>query len=217
MPIPQSGEFDLKIRHRDSSEKDKTEEVIFQKRFPHFYSSLFHFPGGIFFQNQDEDEEIVLLVRRDFITNLPWILGALLLLLVPLVISLIFPLFFPFITISESGIIVSGLFYYLIIFGFVLVNFSVWYFNIGLVTNKRVIDLDVSGILYKHVSETRLNLIEDVTYTQVGSIRSIFNYGDIFIQTAGAHPNFEFDRAPEPAKIVRIVADMIGGEGGAKL
>lgn len=210
MPIPQSGEFDLKIKHKNISEDNNTEEVVFEKKAPHFYSSLCRFPSDVFFQSQDEDEEIVLLVRRDFITNLPWILGAILLLLVPFVISLVFPVFFPFISISESGIIVSGLFYYLIIFGLVLVNFSIWYFNVGLVTNKRVIDLDVSGILYKHVSETRLNLIEDVTYTQIGSIRSIFNYGDIFIQTAGAHPNFEFDRSPEPAKIVRIIANMIG-------
>jgi len=104
------------------------------------------------------------------------------------------------------------LFYYLIIFAFILVEFTLWYFNIGLVTNKRVVDLDVSGILFKELSETRLNLIEDVSYSQVGSIRTVFNYGDVVMQTAGSKPNFEFDRAPDPARVVRIIADMIGGK-----
>jgi hypothetical protein len=30
------------------------------------------------------------------------------------------------------------------------------------------------------------------------------------MQTAGTLSNFEFDRAPEPARIVRIIANMIG-------
>jgi len=46
----------------------------------------------------------------------------------------------------------------------------------------------------------------------VGSVRSVFNYGDVLIQTAGTLANFEFDRAPEPARIVRVIADMIGGK-----
>ena len=211
------GEFNLKQKeiNQIQPERAPSKEVI-KNGFPHFYSSLWRFPKGVFFQQQEEGENIVLLIRRDFITNLPWILSAVLLSLVPIIAALLIPVFFSFIKISLVGQTISILFYYLILFGFVLVNFSVWYFNVGLITTKRVIDMDLSGILYKNVAETRLSLVEDVTYKQVGSVRSIFNYGDVFAQTAGAHPNFEFDRVPEPAKIVRIIADMLGGEGEAE-
>ena len=44
-------------------------------------------------------------------------------------------------------------------------------------------------------------------------MRSILDYGDVHMQTAGTLSNFEFDRAPNPAKIVHIIASMIGGKG----
>lgn len=179
----------------------------------HFYTSLSHYPKKVTFENQEIDEEIILLVRRHLITNVPWILAAFVLVFIPPLLFLSSGLIAPFFQVSVQTQLVMALFYYLIVFGFIIVEFTLWYFNVGLVTNIRIIDLDVSGILFKHVSETRLNLIEDVSYSQVGSVRSIFNYGDVHMQTAGTLANFEFDRAPEPARIVRIIADMIGGKG----
>lgn len=204
MPTPTEGEFIL-----NKNDKTMATNRILSK--PHFYSNLLINPENVRFENQEENEEIVLLVRRDLITNLPWILSALLLIFVPPIIGLLAPLFAPFFNFSPQVILISILFYYLAVFGFILIEFTIWYFNIGLVTNIRIVDVDVFGILSKHISETHLNIIEDVSYNQVGSIRTIFNYGDVVIQTAGTNPNFEFDRAPEPARIVRIIADMIGG------
>lgn len=200
---PLSGEFVLREDNSDRSEPPNN---------VHFYSSLSLSPAGLEFENQDKDEVIVLLVRRAIITNVPWIAVALILILIPLVISAFSNLFTPFINLSPPTQFISILLYYLTVSGFILVEFTLWYFNVGLVTNKRIIDFDVSGILYKHFSETRLNLIEDVSYSQVGTIRSVFDYGDVIIQTAGTNVNFEFDRAPNPARIVRIIADMIGGK-----
>ena len=201
-----TGEFIL------NNKKQPVTKALGEEENLHFYSSLSYHPKKVKFENQEKDEEIVLLVRRDLITNVPWILTALILIFIPPLLFLFSDFITPFIQISPQTQLVSILFYYLAIFGFILVEFTLWYFNVGLVTNIRIIDLDVSGILYKHVSETRLNLIEDVSYSQVGSVRSVFNYGDVLIQTAGTLANFEFDRAPEPARIVRVIADMIGGK-----
>ena len=203
-----SGEFII-----NASTPRKIPDISPHKNSVHFYSSLGINPEGLIFENQEQDEEIVLLVRRDLITNIPWIATTLILIFILPLIVLFSDFFSPFFQISPATQLVAILFYYLIVFGFILVEFTLWYFNVGLVTNKRIIDLDVSGILYKHTAETRLELIEDVSYSQVGSIRSVFNYGDVLIQTAAKFANFEFDRAPEPAKIVRIIASMIGGKG----
>ena len=207
------GEFVLDDKKNDESAQGAVvPEVEKVKNKARLLSNLVINPGNITFENQDEDEEIVLLVRRDLITNVPWIAAAIFLILIPPLINSLSSLFTPFFNFSLQTQLIGVLFYYLIILGFILIEFTLWYFNVGLVTTKRIVDFDVSGILSKHVSETRLNLIEDVSYSQVGSIRTVFNYGDVTMQTAGSLPNFEFDRAPEPGRVVRIVADMIGGK-----
>lgn len=195
-----SGEFVLKEENSPTN-----------KSTAHFYSNLSLYPENVVFENQDEDEDVVLLVRRDLITNVPWIIAAIIFILIPPIISALQNLFTPFFTLSSTTVLIGTLFYYLIVSMFVLIQFALWYFNVGLVTTKRVLDFDVAGILFKEVSETKLNLIEDVTYSQTGAVRSVFDYGDVMIQTAGTESNFEFDRAPQPARIVRIIGDLIGG------
>lgn len=172
------------------------------------FSSLCEYPHNISFKHQDEDEEVVLLIRRDFITNLPWIISILLLSLFPPVFLILGPIFFPFISVSGILLISIIIFYYLALFGFALLYYAVWYFNVGLVTNKRIIDLDVPNILVNETSEAALESIADVSFTQVGSIRSIFNYGDVFVQTEAIRNNLEFDRAPEPNLIRKIIGDL---------
>lgn len=208
-----SGEFILSKAEEKLPKEETPQEKAFQETgVARFYSSLCLYPNNIKFENQEKDEKIILLVRRALITNAPWIFTALVLTFVPPLIFIFSDLFTPFISISPLTSLALTLFFYLVIFGFIFVEFTLWYFNVGLVTNKRVIDVDLHGILYKHVSETKLSLIEDVSYSKVGSIRTVFDYGDVFIQTAGTLTNFEFIRAPQPARIVRIIADMIGGK-----
>jgi len=74
------------------------------------------------------------------------------------------------------------------------------------------VDVDVHGILIREITETRLELVEDISYKQIGFIPSLFDYGEVHIQTAGSQQNIEFDKAPNPAKIAEIIGDRIGGK-----
>ncbi|MFI5265267.1 MAG: hypothetical protein ACHQT7_00800 [Candidatus Levyibacteriota bacterium] len=179
---------------------------------PKFYSSLCQYPEGITFQNQEADEEVILLIRRDFITNVPWILSILLLGLALPLISALFPVFFPNIHVTEPFTALAVTFYYLVLFSFAVLNFAIWYFNVGLVTDKRVIDMDVANILVKETSEARLQSIADVAYTQVGGIQGIFDYGNVKVLTETYEQNLEFDRAPNPNLIRKIIGDLIVGK-----
>lgn len=176
---------------------------------PKFYSSLCQYPEGVTFQNQEPDEEVILLIRRDFITNTPWIVSIILLSLVPPLLFIFVPIFFPAIHITQPFIGLAVFFYYLVLFGFAILYFAIWYFNVGLVTNKRVIDMDVANILVKETSEARLASIADVTYIQVGGIRGIFDYGDVRVLTETYEQNLEFDRAPNPNLIRKIIGQLI--------
>lgn len=180
----------------------------------HIFASYCEHPGDIKFRNQEQDEEVLLFVRKDFIVNFPWIVIG--------IILLILPLFFePLINILNLQIeIITGkflifftLFYYLIAATYIFINFVVWYFNVSFVTTLRIVDIDVEGIVYKNVAATKLNLVQDVNYTQTGVLRTIFDYGDVIAQTAGEMENFDFKAVPRPEDIVHIIGDLIGKRG----
>ena len=78
------------------------------------------------------------------------------------------------------------------------------------ITNTRIIDVDVTGILFRHVAETKLELIQDVSYQQTGVIPSFFDYGTVLIQTAAEQANFEIDHSPQPSETIQIIGDLIG-------
>ncbi len=211
-----NGEFILNHDNEDEQLHENSAKITSKtgdhlKVKPHFYSSFAHFPEGVSFEEQEANENIILLIRRHFATNIPWIFASFLLILLPL----LFPFFLnfsPFPLPSSQTITFYIAFYYIVVFGFVLINFTLWYFNVGLVTNLHVIDIDLSGILYRQISQAKMEKIEDVTYRQAGFIRSLFNYGDVHMQTAGEEENIEYDRVPRPAKVAEIINDITEGQ-----
>ena len=175
------------------------------------FSSFCKNPDGISFQSQEKGEKVLLFLRKDFITNAKWILIGIFLTLLPL--SLIFSqqLFknsLAFLTLQFCLIII--LFYYLFVAAYLYLNFITWYYNVALITDRRVIDVEFSGLVYKDVATTKLNLVQDVSYAQVGVIRTFFDYGNILIQTAGSLDNFIFEAAPNPEGAVHVVEELIG-------
>jgi len=167
-------------------------------------------PGGVSFATQGENEEVHLFLRRHFVTNIPWIIFSIILFVLPL---FAFPFLrsLPFIADTSPALAFILLaFYYIIIFGtVVLASFINWYFNVYIVTNERVIDVDFVNILYREVSATRLNLIQDVTSKTGGVVRAIFNYGDVFIQTAGSEVNFDFHAVPHPQEVSHEIEKLM--------
>ncbi|MDP3987915.1 MAG: hypothetical protein Q8P80_02115 [Candidatus Levybacteria bacterium] len=173
-------------------------------------------PLGVSFENQDPDENILLFLRKHLVTNIPWIFVSLLLIILPFVFSIINSqiTFIDLSQIPQKIIVVFLIFYYLIVFNYIFINFITWFYTISLVTNKRVVDIDFSDLVYHNVAATKLSLIQDVDYTQVGFIRTFFNYGDVFVQTAGEKPNFDFLAASQPTKVVYIIENLIGKRRG---
>jgi len=162
-------------------------------------------PEGVFFANQGENEIIHLFLRKHFITNIPWIVASILLFLLPFFLFPYLGSLIPAVAPANLPLIL-GAFYYIAVFGaIVMASFINWYFNVYIVTNERVIDVDFVNILYREVSATRLNLIQDVTVRTGGVIRAIFNYGDVFIQTAGTETNFDFIATPHPQEVAREI------------
>lgn len=167
-------------------------------------------PIGVHFETQEAEETVVLFLRQHIIVNLPWMFLAALLILVP---SVFFPLAVGAlglaVPIPVEYMIVGSLFWYLGTFGFILAKFLGWFFNIYIVTNERVIDIDFYYLLYKKFSQAELNKIQDISYASGGIFAAFFNYGNVSVQTAGEMPNIEFDKVPNPEKVVETIRELI--------
>ena len=51
--------------------------------------------------------------------------------------------------------------------------------------------------------------IEDVSHTTIGIIGSIFDIGTVYIQTAGAKAEIEFQNIPRPRDVQDILYDLL--------
>lgn len=79
-----------------------------------------------------------------------------------------------------------------------------------MVTSQQVVDIDYSDVVIHHIAVTSLSQVQDTKYTQSGFIPTFFDYGDIFVQTAGTHPNFQEPSVPRPREATYLIGDIIG-------
>jgi len=197
---------DIFVNKEEVFKKPETKEEV--EELPgHSHSPLTSFcfyPDGINFETRRKEEKIVLLMRKHIVTMI----------LAPLVLSK-FPIL-EFLPGRFQFVAVLG--WYLITTALILEGFLDWFFNVYIVTNQRVVDIDFYNLIYKEVSDAKINKVQDVTYKMGGVIRTIFDYGDVFIQTAAEVPNFEFLAVPRPNVVAKILEDLItNGEKGLRV
>lgn len=195
------------------TKKVQKSQKIAEKAHMSILSSFAENPQGVLFQDQKKDESILLFLRPHYLTNLPWVLGGIVFVFLPLVIVKGLPMFgidFFSSEIASHFMATYLIFYYLIVFSYLLINFLTWFYNIFLVTADRIVDINYSDIVIHNVSETKLSHLEDVRCAQSGFIPTLFNYGNLFAQTAGASENFEAKSIPQPKEATDLIASYIG-------
>jgi uncharacterized membrane protein YdbT with pleckstrin-like domain len=166
-------------------------------------------PTSLRFETQEQGEKIILFVRQHLIVNLPWVLVTIVLVIAP---TVIFPLLFRLVILNmalpASYYVIGTIFWYLATFGFALSSFIGWFFNIYIVTNERIIDIDFFYLLYKKFAQAELTKIQDINYTSGGILATLFNYGNVRVETAGEAPNIDFDAIPFPEKVVETIREL---------
>lgn len=197
-----------KEKKRPHTSTDNVPKKMFRHNIPgHTHNPLSAFcylPDKIDFETKDKEEIVILLLRKHFITNVGWILILLLMILAPLVLR-----FFPIISFLPPNYqLVAILGWYLLTTAYFLESFLTWFFNVYIVTDERIIDIDFYNLIYKEVSDANIERIQDVTYKMGGVIRTIFNYGDVYIQTAAEVPSFEFEAVPRPDRVASILQEL---------
>jgi uncharacterized membrane protein YdbT with pleckstrin-like domain len=161
-------------------------------------------PQGVRFETQEEEETVELFLRQHPIVNVAWICTSILMLIAPTVLFPLLSKIIPF-NVPIGYVIVGTFFWYIATFGFILSNFMYWFFNIFIVSNERIVDIDFYFLLYKHFTQAELQKIQDISFTTSGLLATIFDYGDVVVQTAGEMPEIRFESVPHPQKVVEVI------------
>lgn len=164
------------------------------------------------------DEDIVLVVREDIV--LPILRG----------VSLCFILFlFLLLRVFILGYASAGVLslYDAIMFGttavlitYFVVLFHNYYLSIQIVTTERIIDIDQKGLFNREENTMPLSNIEDISYKMSEFWGTVFNFGNVILQTAGSGSGsdmpgaedqvngFTFNNVPHPKAVSDILSKV---------
>ncbi len=174
-------------------------------------ASLVIHPKKVTFETQESREKMILLTRRHMATNAKWILLVSVLLILP---NLLFYTLPGFLLPYRFVLLVL---WYLATFSLAFEQFLRWFFNVNIITDERVVDIDFPSILYRDISSAKIDAVQDISVKMGGFVRSLFNYGDVHIQTAAEQREFIFEAIPQPERVIGILNDLIEEEEKEKI
>lgn len=174
------------------------------------FPDLLDHPKKLRFSEQESDEVVDLFLRQHWVLNIPWILFSLFGLVLPLILLWLDQFFgTDYITQVPFDIILGGLIvWYLLIIAYALESFLSWYFNVYIITNKHLVDINFFNLLNRQVLEIKLANIEGVSSKMAGLVGSFFNYGDVTVRTAAENQVITFDRVPNPDLVTDRIQDL---------
>ncbi len=166
----------------------------------------------ILFPGQEPNEKIIMSLHRHWFVFLAKLMTWLGLALGPAIVWIVARNFAGWELSTTSvgfGLIVAGaslyyLFIWMMLFGFWLD----YYLDYFLVTDRRVVDIEQSGLFNRSIAELRLYRIQDVTSEVKGFWATILHFGNVYIQTAAEKERFVFELVPHPELVVKRLLEM---------
>ena len=150
-------------------------------------------------------EHMVLKFRKHWFVLLQKSLGtAVSVILVPLILA----------SIAYSGLDLSTLlppslttfltlWWLLVVWLALAIIWTNYYLDLWLVTDKRLISVDQTGLFYREVTTLPFANVQDVTIEQRGILQTLLNFGTLTVQTAGPTTNNMIIRGVARPNVVR--------------
>lgn len=167
----------------------------------------YHFPIP---GQEKTGEKIVLFTRRHLVSFLPSILLILGLVLIPLILIILGFIFSDIFTTAWRILIIVGTsVYFLIIANFAFVEWFSFYYDILIITDKRIIDIVQMGIFNRTITEIALLRVQNVTGIIKGFLPTLFAYGNVRAETAGEmSETLIFEDIPNPYATANKIMEL---------
>ena len=146
------------------------------------------------FDGQKEGEEILLVAHRHWFNIIIQFIPIFCMLLLLILGYVSLPMLFPLIQTNYSDLF--NFFASLLLMMIWIFSFLIWidyFFDVWIITDRRIVNVDQNGLFSREVSELEHIRLQDVTTDVRGFFPTLFNYGDVFIQTAGERDRFDFE------------------------
>ncbi|MBD3281672.1 PH domain-containing protein [Candidatus Uhrbacteria bacterium] len=157
------------------------------------------------------DEKLIRLYRRHPVTLFGLYMGIAITFIIPLsayfLIRGMLGNFFE----TEAGLTLFVLFvsmFLLFALLFMFQQFLDHWLDVWILTNRRIINIEQTGLFTRVRAEVRLYRVQDVTSEIKGFMRHMFNYGMVFTQTAGERMRFTFEDIPEPKEASKLILQL---------
>jgi len=164
----------------------------------------YHFAG------QKDGEKILLVAHRHWFDILTQFFFVLVLIIMLIGSYAFLPVMFPFLGEAIGSAFFAFLENTFLLFIWIIF-FIIWidyYFDVWIITNQRVVNIEQKALFSREVSELELENIQDVTTEVSGILRTFFNFGNLYIQTASETERFVFNNVPDPYKIKDLIMNL---------
>jgi uncharacterized membrane protein YdbT with pleckstrin-like domain len=175
---------------------------------PHQDFSRYHFQG------QRESETIIRVVHRHWFDIATHFIVVIMFIAVLFGSLSLLPLLYPNWLGSEMSRFILFIQNSLVLMVW-LYAFLIWidyFFDVWIITNERVINIEQKGLFVRAVSELKFSRIQDVTSEVSGMLPTILNFGDVKVQTASEEDFFLFRRVPDPYHVKDIIMERLRTE-----
>lgn len=163
-----------------------------------------------YFENQMEDEKILLVLRQHHIVLVPLIFAISVIYIIGIAVAFFLPNYFP--VLAEGSVpnfLYIGLsLYFLFSSLYFFIEWVMYYLQVNIITSESAVDINQKSLFSREIMTLSLEDVEDVTATQKGFIQTMLNFGDVQIQTAGERPNFNFERIKNPYEVQKKVMEL---------
>ncbi len=158
--------------------------------------------------NLRENEEIIVVLHHHPITYAKQIV---------ITVALVLLVFFLMFLLLSWGIFGVTVFLALLFTGVFYGSreFFIWYFNVFIITNQRLIDIDQTGFFSKTVSEAPHEKILDICYAVKGFSQTVLQLGTIKINAAGV--KLTLDNVKNVVKVNQLLTDLIREKTGKEI
>jgi hypothetical protein len=165
------------------------------------------FPPNVRFDRKEKDEEIIMITRKHWVAYFTHILLAFFIPLLPIVLLVIS---------SNSEIYGKSTVYLGLFVASVVISINIivtaivqWYYNISIITDKRILCLKVNSIFQHSYTEILWRKIQDVSHDSIGVLSSIFDIGNVYLDTAGEGIDLTLKFVPKPRDVQEVINNLV--------
>jgi uncharacterized membrane protein YdbT with pleckstrin-like domain len=112
-----------------------------------------------------------------------------------------------FVFFQNQYVLLAAIIILLVAFSYGLYYFILWFYDVYIITNKRVVLVNQKSLFSREFVETDIEKIQDVTYSIKGIFATIFKYGTVQIRTSTGL-NLELTDLSDPDEIQEMLKNL---------